>query len=114
MARPSKTIVLPAGTRLGDENMGSVLRSDAIIICDERDEWLLCAALKLPSAVQRLSSLDSQSDERLSKPDQAASLPVMSTTKSSSLESRCVSNQSRTCFGECGVTTIQVVVNLRQ
>lgn len=49
-----------------------------------------------------------------SMPAQAMGLDVTSTTKSSSFESKNCVNQLRTSTEESGVTTIHVVVNLRQ
>lgn len=105
---------IPAGTPLRSENMGATLKSEAVVVCHDSDAWLIRAALNLTDAGQRLSTSVNQSAPPLSIPDQAASLPVMSTTNNSSLESKNCASQACTCAGECGVSTIQVVVNLHQ
>ncbi|WP_130466448.1 hypothetical protein [Corticibacter populi] len=107
-------ITLPAGTPLSSENIGSLLRGDAVIVCGERDAWLIRAALGLPDVDQRLSTSRNHVAPLASIPSQAASEPVMSTTNSSSLESRSVASQSRICTADSCVSTIHVVVNLHQ
>jgi len=111
---PKTAITLPAGTPLRSEGIGDILKSDAVISCDERDAWLLRAALGLPDPNQRSSTSTNHFDPRASIPCQEAALPEMSTTKASSLESKNCKSQSRTCFGVSSVSTIQVVVNLLQ
>ncbi|WP_284335415.1 hypothetical protein [Comamonas sp. NoAH] len=109
-----QTFMLPAGTALSGENIGATLRADAVVVCHPKDEYIIQAALKLQPDDQRLSTSVNHSLPMTSKPCQAACLPVMSTTKSSSLESKCCATQSRTCTAVSDVSTIQVVVSLDQ
>lgn len=108
------TFRLPAGTAISGEDIGATLRADAVVVCHPRDEYLIRAALKLLDDDQRLSTSTSHSSALASKPCQAAAFPVMSTTNSSSLESKCCATQSRTCTAVSDVSTIQVVVSLDQ
>lgn len=107
------TFTLPAGARLATDNVGITTRADAVVVCDERDAWMLRAVLGLPDADQRGNTSRNQVEPRSSMPCQAAS-PVNTATNSSSLESKSGNSQSRTCAADQSVSTIQVVVNLRQ
>lgn len=109
-----QTFTLLVGTALSGENIGATLRADAVVVCHPKDEYLIRAALKLPADDQRLSTSTSHSLPLASMPCQAASCPVMSTTNSSSLASKNVETQSRTCAADECVSTIHVVVSLDQ
>lgn len=72
-------ITIPAGTPLSSENVGGVLKAEAVVLCDERDAWLIRVALKLPDVDQRVSTSVNHLEPEASMPVHAAALPVMST-----------------------------------
>lgn len=108
------TITLPAGTALRGDRISSQLHSSVTVVCEQRDEWLVRAALDQSGLDQSRRFFASQVDPRSSIPAQATGTPVMSATNSSSLASKNCEIQSRICAAELGVSTIQVVVNLHQ
>lgn len=99
------TFILPAGTKLEADDIGATLHADAVVVCDQRDAWMLRAVLGLPIEAQRC--LRSQADPDSLKPDQAAGADAVMTS-SSSVGSMCSLSASRTCSAVKAVLTIQV------
>ena len=65
------TFTVPAGARLATDNVGITTRADAVVVCDERDAWMLRAVLGLPDADQRGNTSRNQVEPRSSMPCQA-------------------------------------------
>ncbi len=103
---PMETFILPAGTVCKRNGIPFEL-SDATEIRTSPSVWKLIRDDFIPEICDQRLFL-SQDEQSLSKPIQAAALPVMSTASSSSLASSVGDSRLTTCTGVNDVTTIQV------
>ena len=97
---------LPVGTVCKRNGIPFELKADTVILCHIANWPLIKDEFHPGVNIQRLDC--NQDAHSVENPCHAASLPVMSTTNSSSFESSCVPSQFRTCVGVNAVSTIQV------